>query len=146
MAQRACPGCQHYTFLSTSATFSLMMLHAQGLGGLAVDGINLTDLAQHQLRCQWMRHTSRLSRNWSVLIGTVAGRFCRTGTIRDLDFLYTVDLPKARRLCACKAALTYLPANDIVNVGAAATARDGNKSYCPLRRPHRQADREVGKK
>jgi len=47
------------------------------------------------------------------------------GSLETWDFLYSVNLKTA--LCACKAALKFLPADNgrIVNVGAAAAAKAG---------------------
>jgi NAD(P)-dependent dehydrogenase (short-subunit alcohol dehydrogenase family) len=51
---------------------------------------------------------------------TIAG-----GSLETWDFLYSINLKTA--LCACKAALAHLPADNgrIVNVGAAAAAKAG---------------------
>jgi NAD(P)-dependent dehydrogenase (short-subunit alcohol dehydrogenase family) len=63
-----------------------------------------------------------------VLINIAGGFRWETiadGSLETWDFLYSINLKTA--LCACKAALGYLPAENgrIVNVGAAAAAKAG---------------------
>jgi NAD(P)-dependent dehydrogenase (short-subunit alcohol dehydrogenase family) len=90
-----------------------------------LEGIDLTDLGQAQRAMDTA--ASKLG-GIDVLVNIAGGFRWETiadGSLETWDFLYAINLKTA--LCACKAALRYLPADDgrIVNVGAAATAKAG---------------------
>ena len=120
-------------FLSTGVSVALMDRAAASqdpLNGMAgshvfLDGIDLTDLAQ--ARRAMDTAASRLG-GIDVLVNIAGGFRWETiadGSLETWDFLYSINLKTA--LCACKAALGYLPADNgrIVNVGAAAAAKAG---------------------
>jgi NAD(P)-dependent dehydrogenase (short-subunit alcohol dehydrogenase family) len=130
-------------FLSAGASLALMDRAAasqdplKGLAGKAVagkgaadahvflDGIDLTDLAQTRRAMD----TAAATLGGIDVLVNIAGGFrwetIAAGSLETWDFLYAINLKTA--LCACKAALGYLPADNgrIVNVGAAATAKAG---------------------
>jgi NAD(P)-dependent dehydrogenase (short-subunit alcohol dehydrogenase family) len=92
---------------------------------LFLDGIDLTDFAQ--ARRAMDTAASKLG-GIDVLVNIAGGFRWETiadGSLETWDFLYAINLKTA--LCACKAALSHLPADSgrIVNVGAAATAKAG---------------------
>jgi NAD(P)-dependent dehydrogenase (short-subunit alcohol dehydrogenase family) len=118
-------------FLSTGARLALMdraAASADPLKGAAdahvfLDGIDLTDLAQ--ARRAMDTAASKLG-GIDVLVNIAGGFRWETigdGSLETWDFLYAINLKTA--LCACKAALGYLPADSgrIINVGAAAAAK-----------------------
>jgi NAD(P)-dependent dehydrogenase (short-subunit alcohol dehydrogenase family) len=120
-------------FLSAGASIALMDRAAasqdplNGVPGTHVflDGIDLTDLSQ--ARSAMETAASKLG-GIDVLINIAGGFRWETiadGSLETWDFLYSINLKTA--LCACKAALGYLPAENgrIVNVGAAAAAKAG---------------------
>jgi NAD(P)-dependent dehydrogenase (short-subunit alcohol dehydrogenase family) len=120
-------------FLSAGASLALMDRAAASqdpLKGMAdahvfLDGIDLTDLAQARLAMDTA--ASRIG-GIDVLVNIAGGFRWETigaGSLETWDFLYAINLKTA--LCACKAALGYLPADNgrIVNVGAAAAAKAG---------------------
>jgi NAD(P)-dependent dehydrogenase (short-subunit alcohol dehydrogenase family) len=90
-----------------------------------LDGIDLADPAEAQRAMDTA--ASKLG-GIDVLVNIAGGFRWETiaaGTLETWDFLYAINLKTA--LCACKAALSYLPADNgrIVNVGAAAAAKAG---------------------
>lgn len=90
-----------------------------------LDSVDLTDLAQ--ARRAMDSAASKLG-GIDVLVNIAGGFRWETigeGSLETWDFLYAINLKTA--LCACKAALGYLPADNgrIVNVGAAAAAKAG---------------------
>jgi NAD(P)-dependent dehydrogenase (short-subunit alcohol dehydrogenase family) len=120
-------------FLSAGASLALMDRAAASqdpLKGTAdthvfFEGIDLTDMAQ--ARRAMDSAASRLG-GIDVLVNIAGGFRWETigeGSLETWDFLYSINLKTA--LCACKAALGYLPADGgrIVNVGAAAAAKAG---------------------
>jgi NAD(P)-dependent dehydrogenase (short-subunit alcohol dehydrogenase family) len=120
-------------FLSAGASLALMDRAAASqdpLKGTAdahvfFDGIDLTDMAQ--ARRAMDSAASKLG-GIDVLVNIAGGFRWETigeGSLETWDFLYAINLKTA--LCACKAALGYLPADNgrIVNVGAAAAAKAG---------------------
>jgi len=90
-----------------------------------LDGVDLTDPSQ-ALRA--IDAAAAKLGGIDVLVN-IAGAFrwetIADGSLETWDFLYSVNLKTA--LCACKAALKFLPADNgrIVNVGAAAAAKAG---------------------
>jgi len=90
-----------------------------------LDGVDLTDPSQ-ALRA--IDAAAAKLGGIDVLVN-IAGAFrwetIADGSLETWDFLYSVNLKTA--LCACKAALKFLPADNgrIVNVGAAAVAKAG---------------------
>ena len=90
-----------------------------------LDGVDLTDPSQ-ALRA--IDAAAAKLGGIDVLVN-IAGAFrwetIADGSLETWDFLYAVNLKTA--LCACKAALKFLPADNgrIVNVGAAAAAKAG---------------------
>jgi NAD(P)-dependent dehydrogenase (short-subunit alcohol dehydrogenase family) len=92
---------------------------------LYLGGIDLTDLAQ----AKHAMDTAAATLGGIDVLVNIAGGFrwetIADGRLETWDFLYSINLKTA--LCACKAALNYLPADNgrIVNVGAAATAKAG---------------------
>jgi NAD(P)-dependent dehydrogenase (short-subunit alcohol dehydrogenase family) len=90
-----------------------------------LDGIDLTDPAE----AQHAMDTAASKLGGIDVLVNIAGGFrwetIAAGSLETWDFLYAINLKTA--LCACKAALGYLPADNgrIVNVGAAAAARAG---------------------
>jgi NAD(P)-dependent dehydrogenase (short-subunit alcohol dehydrogenase family) len=120
-------------FLSAGASLALMDRAAasqdplKGMAGSHVflDGIDLTDLVQAR---QAMDTAASKLGGIDVLVNIAGGFRWETvadGSLETWDFLYAINLKTA--LCACKAALGYLPADTgrIVNVGAAAAAKAG---------------------
>jgi NAD(P)-dependent dehydrogenase (short-subunit alcohol dehydrogenase family) len=120
-------------FLSAGASLALLDRAAAShdpLKGTAdphvfLDGIDLTDFAQAQRAMDTA--ASKLG-GIDVLVNIAGGFRWETiadGSLDTWDFLYAINLKTA--LCACKAALRYLPADGgrIVNVGAAAAAKAG---------------------
>jgi NAD(P)-dependent dehydrogenase (short-subunit alcohol dehydrogenase family) len=120
-------------FLTAGANLALMDRAAASqdpLKGTAdphvfLDNVDLTDLAQ--ARRAMDTAASRLG-GIDVLVNIAGGFRWETiadGSLETWDFLYAINLKTA--LSACKAALSYLPADSgrIVNVGAAATAKAG---------------------
>jgi NAD(P)-dependent dehydrogenase (short-subunit alcohol dehydrogenase family) len=120
-------------FLSAGASLALMDRAAasqdplKGMAGSHVflDGIDLTDLVQAR---QAMDTAASKLGGIDVLVNIAGGFRWETvadGSLETWDFLYAINLKTA--LCACKAALGYLPADNgrIVNVGAAAAAKAG---------------------
>jgi NAD(P)-dependent dehydrogenase (short-subunit alcohol dehydrogenase family) len=120
-------------FLSAGASLALMDRAAasqdplKGMAGSHVflDGIDLTDLVQAR---QAMDTAASKLGGIDVLVNIAGGFRWETvadGSLETWDFLYSINLKTA--LCACKAALGYLPADTgrIVNVGAAAAAKAG---------------------
>nr|QOL00271.1 dihydroanticapsin 7-dehydrogenase [uncultured organism] len=90
-----------------------------------LEGIDLTDPAEAQ---HAMDTASSKLGGIDVLVNIAGGFRWETiaaGSLETWDFLYAINLKTA--LCACKAALSYLPADNgrIVNVGAAAAAKAG---------------------
>jgi NAD(P)-dependent dehydrogenase (short-subunit alcohol dehydrogenase family) len=90
-----------------------------------LDGIDLTDLAQAR---RAMDTAASTLGGIDVLVNIAGGFRWETiadGSLETWDFLYSINLKTA--LCACKAAVGYLPADNgrIVNVGAAAAAKAG---------------------
>jgi NAD(P)-dependent dehydrogenase (short-subunit alcohol dehydrogenase family) len=90
-----------------------------------LEGIDLTDFAQAQRAMDTA--ASKLG-GIDVLVNIAGGFRWETiadGSLDTWDFLYAINLKTA--LCACKAALRYLPADGgrIINVGAAAAAKAG---------------------
>jgi NAD(P)-dependent dehydrogenase (short-subunit alcohol dehydrogenase family) len=90
-----------------------------------LEGIDLTDPAEAQ---HAMDTASSKLGGIDVLVNIAGGFRWETiaaGSLETWDFLYAINLKTA--LCACKAALGYLPADSgrIVNVGAAAAAKAG---------------------
>jgi len=91
-----------------------------------LEGIDLTDPAEAQ---HAMDTASSKLGGIDVLVNIAGGFRWETiaaGSLETWDFLYAINLKTA--LCACKAALGYLPADNgrIVNVGAAAAAKAGS--------------------
>jgi NAD(P)-dependent dehydrogenase (short-subunit alcohol dehydrogenase family) len=90
-----------------------------------LDGIDLTDPAE----AQHAMDTAASKLGGIDVLVNIAGGFrwetIAAGSLETWDFLYAINLKTA--LCACKAALSYLPAENgrIVNVGAAAAAKAG---------------------
>jgi NAD(P)-dependent dehydrogenase (short-subunit alcohol dehydrogenase family) len=90
-----------------------------------LDGIDLTDPAE----AQHAMETAATKLGGIDALVNIAGGFrwetIAAGSLETWDFLYAINLKTA--LCACKAALGYLPADNgrIVNVGAAAAAKAG---------------------
>jgi NAD(P)-dependent dehydrogenase (short-subunit alcohol dehydrogenase family) len=88
-----------------------------------LDGIDLTDPAE----AQHAMDTAASKLGGIDVLVNIAGGFrwetIAAGHLETWDFLYAINLKTA--LCACKAALGYLPADNgrIVNVGAAAAAK-----------------------
>jgi NAD(P)-dependent dehydrogenase (short-subunit alcohol dehydrogenase family) len=120
-------------FLSAGASLALMDRAAVTQDPLKdtadshvfLDGIDLTDFAQAQRAMDTA--ASKLG-GIDVLVNIAGGFRWETiadGSLETWDFLYAINLKTA--LCACKAALRYLPAESgrIVNVGAAAAAKAG---------------------
>jgi NAD(P)-dependent dehydrogenase (short-subunit alcohol dehydrogenase family) len=120
-------------FLSAGASLALMDRAAASQDPLKdsadahvfFGGIDLTDLAQAQRAMDTA--ASRLG-GIDVLVNIAGGFRWETiaaGSLETWDFLYSINLKTA--LCACKAALGYLPTDNgrIVNVGAAAAAKAG---------------------
>jgi NAD(P)-dependent dehydrogenase (short-subunit alcohol dehydrogenase family) len=120
-------------FLSAGASLALMDRAAasqdplKGVAGSHVflDGVDLTDLVQAR---QAMDMAASKLGGIDVLVNIAGGFRWETvadGSLETWDFLYSINLKTA--LCACKAALGYLPADTgrIVNVGAAAAAKAG---------------------
>jgi NAD(P)-dependent dehydrogenase (short-subunit alcohol dehydrogenase family) len=120
-------------FLSAGASLALMDRAAASQDPLKdsadahvfFGGIDLTDLAQAQRAMDTA--ASRLG-GIDVLVNIAGGFRWETiadGSLETWDFLYSINLKTA--LCACKAAVGYLPADNgrIVNVGAAAAAKAG---------------------
>jgi NAD(P)-dependent dehydrogenase (short-subunit alcohol dehydrogenase family) len=120
-------------FLATGASLALMDRAAASQDPLKdvadahvfLEGIDLTDLAQ--ARRAMDTAASKLG-GIDVLVNIAGGFRWETiadGSLETWDFLYAINLKTA--LCACKAALGYLPADNgrIVNVGAAAAAKAG---------------------
>ena len=120
-------------FLATGASLALMDRAAASQDPLKdmadahifLDGIDLTDPAQ--ARRAMDTAASRLG-GIDVLVNIAGGFRWETiadGSLETWDFLYAINLKTA--LCACKAVLGYLPADNgrIVNVGAAAAAKAG---------------------
>jgi NAD(P)-dependent dehydrogenase (short-subunit alcohol dehydrogenase family) len=120
-------------FLSAGASLALMDRAAasqdplKGMAGSHVflDGVDLTDLVQAR---QAMDMAASKLGGIDVLVNIAGGFRWETvadGSLETWDFLYSINLKTA--LCACKAALGYLPADTgrIVNVGAAAAAKAG---------------------
>jgi NAD(P)-dependent dehydrogenase (short-subunit alcohol dehydrogenase family) len=120
-------------FLSAGASLALMDRAGASqdpLKGMAdphvfLDGIDLTDLNQAQ---RAMDAAAAKLGGIDVLINIAGGFRWETiaeGSLETWDFLYSINLKTA--LCACKAALAHLPADNgrIVNVGAAAAAKAG---------------------
>jgi NAD(P)-dependent dehydrogenase (short-subunit alcohol dehydrogenase family) len=120
-------------FLSAGASLALMDRAAASQDPLKdsadahvfFGGIDLTDLAQAQRAMDTA--ASRLG-GIDVLVNIAGGFRWETiaaGSLETWDFLYSINLKTA--LCACKAALGHLPADNgrIVNVGAAAAAKAG---------------------
>jgi NAD(P)-dependent dehydrogenase (short-subunit alcohol dehydrogenase family) len=92
---------------------------------LFLDGIDLTDLVQAR---RAMDAAAAKLGGIDVLVNIAGGFRWETiadGSLETWDFLYSINLKTA--LCACKAALGYLPGERgrIVNVGAAAAAKAG---------------------
>jgi NAD(P)-dependent dehydrogenase (short-subunit alcohol dehydrogenase family) len=120
-------------FLSAGASLALLDRAAASqdpLKGTAdahlfLGGIDLTDLAQ----ARHAMDTAATKLGGVDVLVNIAGGFrwetIADGSLETWDFLYSINLKTA--LCACKAALGYLPADNgrIVNVGAAATAKAG---------------------
>jgi NAD(P)-dependent dehydrogenase (short-subunit alcohol dehydrogenase family) len=91
-----------------------------------LEGIDLTDPAE--ARRAMDAAASKLG-GIDVLVNIAGGFRWETiadGSLETWDFLYSINLKTA--LCACKAALTHLPADRgrIINVGAAAAAQAGS--------------------
>jgi NAD(P)-dependent dehydrogenase (short-subunit alcohol dehydrogenase family) len=120
-------------FLAAGASLALMDRAAASqdpLKGTAdahvfFGGIDLTDMAQAQ---RAMDSAASKLGGIDVLVNIAGGFRWETigeGSLETWDFLYAINLKTA--LCACKAALGYLPADvgRIVNVGAAAAAKAG---------------------
>jgi len=120
-------------FLAEGASLALMDRAAASqdpLKGTAdphlfLEGIDLTDLGQ--ARHAMDTAASKLG-GIDVLVNIAGGFRWETiagASLETWDFLYAVNLKTA--LCACQAALSYLPADNgrIVNVGAAAAAKAG---------------------
>jgi NAD(P)-dependent dehydrogenase (short-subunit alcohol dehydrogenase family) len=90
-----------------------------------LEGIDLTDPAE----AQHAMETAATKLGGIDVLVNIAGGFrwetIAAGSLETWDFLYAINLKTA--LCACKAALSYLPADNgrIVNVGAAAAAKAG---------------------
>jgi NAD(P)-dependent dehydrogenase (short-subunit alcohol dehydrogenase family) len=121
------------TFLSKGAILALMDRAAASRDPLKdiadahvfLDSIDLTDPGE--ARRAMDTAASRLG-GIDVLVNIAGGFRWETigeGSLETWDFLYAINLKTA--LCACKAALGYLPADNgrIVNVGAAAAAKAG---------------------
>jgi NAD(P)-dependent dehydrogenase (short-subunit alcohol dehydrogenase family) len=121
------------TFVSAGASVALMDragLSQDPLKDTAdphvfLEGIDLTDPAEAQ---RAMDTASSKLGGIDVLVNIAGGFRWETiaaGSLETWDFLYAINLKTA--LCACKAALSYLPAENgrIVNVGAAAAAKAG---------------------
>jgi NAD(P)-dependent dehydrogenase (short-subunit alcohol dehydrogenase family) len=121
------------TFVSAGASVALMDragLSQDPLKDTAhphvfLEGIDLTDPAEAQ---RAMDTASSKLGGIDVLVNIAGGFRWETiaaGSLETWDFLYAINLKTA--LCACKAALSYLPADNgrIVNVGAAAAAKAG---------------------
>ena len=121
-------------FLAEGASLALMDRAAASqdpLKGTAdaqhvfLEGIDLTDLAQAR---RAMDAAAAKLGGIDVLVNIAGGFRWETiadGSLDTWDFLYAINLKTT--LCACKAALSYLPADNgrIVNVGAAAAAKAG---------------------
>jgi NAD(P)-dependent dehydrogenase (short-subunit alcohol dehydrogenase family) len=90
-----------------------------------LEGVDLTDPAEAR---RAMDAAAAKLGGIDVLVNIAGGFRWETiadGSLETWDFLYSVNLKTA--LCACKAALSYLPADRgrIINVGAAAAAKAG---------------------
>ena len=88
-------------------------------------GVDLADPAQAQSAMD----TAAAKLGGIDVLVNIAGGFrwetLAAGKLETWDFLYTINLKTA--VCACKAVLAHLPAQQgrIINVGAAATAKAG---------------------
>jgi NAD(P)-dependent dehydrogenase (short-subunit alcohol dehydrogenase family) len=120
-------------FLSAGASLALVdragasqdPLKAMADPHLFLDGVDLTDLDQAR---RAMDTAASTLGGIDVLVNIAGGFRWETiagGSLETWDFLYSINLKTA--LCACKAALAHLPADNgrIVNVGAAAAAKAG---------------------